>query len=345
MLLRGLTWLVFFQLLGTGLNVLVLPFLPGPIIGMLLMVVYLCVRGGVSESISLAASGLLTYLPLILVPPAVGIMAYGSEILADATAILVTLALSLALSRCQPPPVLGRCDPRGLPAGRSALSAYQAGRVSPGAGLHRRAGAGNSGGRAGLRPLPRSGATVAGTAGAGHRCAGGAAVHELSPYPQLLLAGADLFAGRRYPGDRACGAAGLAAGRRANDHDDPGTQVGDLADCHVGGRADRRCGGAGGGVRDVYRCAWGHLRPDAAAPVRRGPSGRLGYGDGPDRACGGYLACAGRGGGGWRLFCPGHEPDGHDHRAAVAARGIALDGFSGLNLLRWGVFPASVRRT
>ena len=98
MLLRGLTWLVFFQLLGTGLNVLVLPFLPGPIIGMLLMVVYLCVRGGGSEASSLAASGLLTYLPLILVPPAVGIMAYGSEILADATAILVTLALSLALS-------------------------------------------------------------------------------------------------------------------------------------------------------------------------------------------------------------------------------------------------------
>ena len=50
MLLRGLTWLVFFQLLGTGLNVLVLPFLPGPIIGMLLMVVYLCVRGGVSAT-------------------------------------------------------------------------------------------------------------------------------------------------------------------------------------------------------------------------------------------------------------------------------------------------------
>ncbi|WP_341708844.1 CidA/LrgA family protein [Halopseudomonas sp.] len=98
MLLRGMTWLVFFQLLGTGLNVLLLPFLPGPIIGMLLMVVYLSVRGGVSESISLAASGLLTYLPLILVPPAVGIMAYGAEIMADATAILVTLGVSLALS-------------------------------------------------------------------------------------------------------------------------------------------------------------------------------------------------------------------------------------------------------
>ncbi|HDY97564.1 MAG TPA: CidA/LrgA family protein [Pseudomonas sabulinigri] len=98
MLLRGMTWLIFFQLLGTGLNVLLLPILPGPIIGMVLMVIYLCLRGEVSESISLAAGGLLKYLPLILVPPAVGIMAYGAEIAADATAILLTLAISLALS-------------------------------------------------------------------------------------------------------------------------------------------------------------------------------------------------------------------------------------------------------
>ena len=46
----------------------------------------------------LAASGLLTYLPLILVPPAVGVMAYGTQIMADATAILVTLGVSLAVS-------------------------------------------------------------------------------------------------------------------------------------------------------------------------------------------------------------------------------------------------------
>ncbi len=98
MLLRGLTWLVLFQLLGTGLNVLVLPFLPGPIIGMVLLVGYLCLRREVSESLDLAASGLLRYLPLILVPPAVGVMAYGPEIAADATAIVVTLAASFVLA-------------------------------------------------------------------------------------------------------------------------------------------------------------------------------------------------------------------------------------------------------
>lgn len=37
MLLRGLTWLVLFQLIGTALNHLLLPVLPGPIIGLLLM--------------------------------------------------------------------------------------------------------------------------------------------------------------------------------------------------------------------------------------------------------------------------------------------------------------------
>ncbi|HDZ56946.1 MAG TPA: CidA/LrgA family protein [Pseudomonas xinjiangensis] len=98
MLLRGLTWLIFFQLVGTGLNVLFLPFLPGPIIGMVLLVVTLCLRQGVSESLDLAATGLLKYLPLILVPPAVGIMAYGAEIVADAAAILITLTVSFVLS-------------------------------------------------------------------------------------------------------------------------------------------------------------------------------------------------------------------------------------------------------
>ena len=72
MLLRGLTWLVLFQLLGTALNHLFVPVLPGPIIGLLLLLGFLVVRGQVSEPLSQAASGLLRYLPLLLVPPAVG---------------------------------------------------------------------------------------------------------------------------------------------------------------------------------------------------------------------------------------------------------------------------------
>lgn len=98
MLLRGLTWLVMFQLLGTAIQALCLPMLPGPIIGLLLLFVYLVWRGEVSAPVQEAATTLLRYLPLLLVPPAVGVMAYAQAIAADFWAVVGALLLSLALS-------------------------------------------------------------------------------------------------------------------------------------------------------------------------------------------------------------------------------------------------------
>ncbi|KQB53745.1 murein hydrolase transporter LrgA [Pseudomonas endophytica] len=98
MLLRGLTWLVLFQLLGTALNHLFVPVLPGPIIGLLLLLIYLLVCGQVSEPLNEAAKSLLRYLPLLLVPPAVGVMVYAADIAADFWAISGALVLSLLIS-------------------------------------------------------------------------------------------------------------------------------------------------------------------------------------------------------------------------------------------------------
>jgi len=94
MLLRGLTWLVLFQLLGTALNHLCVPILPGPIIGLLLLLIFLMARGEVGEPLSQAASSLLRYLPLLLVPPAVGVMVYAKDIAADFWAITGALLIS-----------------------------------------------------------------------------------------------------------------------------------------------------------------------------------------------------------------------------------------------------------
>jgi len=98
MLLRGLSWLVAFQLAGTVLNVLFFPVLPGPIIGLVLLFIFLAVRGGVSEPLNEAASSLLRYLPLLLVPPAVGVMVHVAEIRADLWAIIGALVISLLVS-------------------------------------------------------------------------------------------------------------------------------------------------------------------------------------------------------------------------------------------------------
>src|SRR5690554_3761626 len=98
MLLRGLSWLIGFQLLGTALNVLFFPVIPGPIIGLVLFFIYLLVRGNVSAPIDEAAASLLRYLPLLLVPPAIGVMAHVDDIQADFWAIAGSLVVSLVIS-------------------------------------------------------------------------------------------------------------------------------------------------------------------------------------------------------------------------------------------------------
>ncbi len=98
MLLRGLSWLVAFQLAGTALNVLFFPILPGPIIGLVLLFIYLMLRGGVNAPLDEAASSLLRYLPLLLVPPAVGVIAHIADIRADFWAIVGALVISLLVS-------------------------------------------------------------------------------------------------------------------------------------------------------------------------------------------------------------------------------------------------------
>ena len=98
MLLRGLTWLVLFQLLGTAINHLLVPFLPGPIIGLVLLFAFLVWNGEVPAPVSEAGGALLRYLPLLLVPPAVGVMAYAEALAADFWALTATLVLSLLIA-------------------------------------------------------------------------------------------------------------------------------------------------------------------------------------------------------------------------------------------------------
>lgn len=102
MVLRGLTWLVLFQLLGSGLNVLCLSLVPGPIIGLILLFFFLLVRGEVGEALNSAASSLLRYLPLLMIPPSVGLIQHVPElrqhIWALSAALLVSVCVSLAFS-------------------------------------------------------------------------------------------------------------------------------------------------------------------------------------------------------------------------------------------------------
>ena len=96
-MLKGLTLLLALQLLGSLISTLWLPMLPGAIIGMLLLVVILAVRG-IDESLQQAANWLFSYLPLLLVVPAAGIMVSGTALLDEGVAIAAALVLSVIIT-------------------------------------------------------------------------------------------------------------------------------------------------------------------------------------------------------------------------------------------------------
>ena len=97
-LIYGLTVLLVFQLIGeVGVRALDMP-VPGPVVGMLLLLLTLVVRRGVPVALDQSANGLLSHLSLLFVPAGVGLMVYLDRIGAEWLPILLTLVLSTLLT-------------------------------------------------------------------------------------------------------------------------------------------------------------------------------------------------------------------------------------------------------
>jgi putative effector of murein hydrolase LrgA (UPF0299 family) len=94
----ALLWLIALQVVGSLISVVLLPWLPGPIIGMLLLVIGLLVIGRLPETLERTAAALLKYLPLLLVVPASGIVLSHARLTQDALPIAVALVGSLLVA-------------------------------------------------------------------------------------------------------------------------------------------------------------------------------------------------------------------------------------------------------
>ncbi|MGJ8668126.1 MAG: CidA/LrgA family protein [Oceanococcus sp.] len=101
-MLRSLTILLAFQIAGEVLQALLGLPVPGPVLGMLLLLTVLILRGRVSPGLADDAQHVLRYLPLILIPPSVGIMDHwgllANNALAVGLVIVVTTVLSLLVA-------------------------------------------------------------------------------------------------------------------------------------------------------------------------------------------------------------------------------------------------------
>ncbi len=97
-MLRSLTVLILCQFAGeVAARSLGLP-LPGPVLGLLLLLAILIARGGPDEPLRETSNGLLRYLSLLFVPAGVGIVTQLDALARDWVAILASILASTLLS-------------------------------------------------------------------------------------------------------------------------------------------------------------------------------------------------------------------------------------------------------
>lgn len=101
-MLGALTVLLVFQLVGEVIVQLAGLPIPGPVIGLLLLFLGLCVRGSLAEPLRDTANGILQHLSLLFVPAGVGVMVHfarvSGEWLPIIAAVLASTALAIAVS-------------------------------------------------------------------------------------------------------------------------------------------------------------------------------------------------------------------------------------------------------
>ena len=94
-MIQGLVQLFIFQVLGELLSKFGLPFIPGPVLGLVLLLAFLTLRGHVPAAMDMVGSSILQHLGLLFVPASVGVVLYLPLLQANTWAITAALVLSV----------------------------------------------------------------------------------------------------------------------------------------------------------------------------------------------------------------------------------------------------------
>lgn len=100
--LNGMAALLFYQLVGTVMVLLIDIKIPGPVLGMFLLFLTLLMMRRVPESLDFTSTNLLSHLSLLFVPAGVGVVTHlqriGSEWFPIVTTLFVSTLISMAVT-------------------------------------------------------------------------------------------------------------------------------------------------------------------------------------------------------------------------------------------------------
>jgi holin-like protein len=94
-MIGGLVEILLFQGLGEIVSKFALPLIPGPVIGLVLLLAWFRIGREVPANVALVANGLVQHLGLLFVPAAVGVVMFWPQLRSHALTIVAALLVSV----------------------------------------------------------------------------------------------------------------------------------------------------------------------------------------------------------------------------------------------------------
>jgi holin-like protein len=97
-MIDGLVQIFIWQGLGELVSKFLLPNIPGPVIGLILLVAYLVFKGEVNKPLGIVADTFRQHLGLLFVPASVGVILFLPDLKTHAIAVTIALLVSVVLA-------------------------------------------------------------------------------------------------------------------------------------------------------------------------------------------------------------------------------------------------------
>jgi holin-like protein len=97
-MIAGLVEILIFQGMGELVSRFAVPLIPGPVVGLVLLLTWLRLRKRVPSAVASVAGTLTQHLGLLFVPAAVGVVLFWPHLKANAVAVVAALVGSVVLT-------------------------------------------------------------------------------------------------------------------------------------------------------------------------------------------------------------------------------------------------------
>jgi holin-like protein len=94
----GLVQILIWQGLGELISKFFIPDIPGPVIGLLLLLTFLVIKGEINQPLGMVADTFRQHLGLLFVPASVGVVLFLPDLKTHALAVTLALLVSVVLT-------------------------------------------------------------------------------------------------------------------------------------------------------------------------------------------------------------------------------------------------------